>query len=238
MAQSRGGIDRSLADVDLVVALRNFIAPEYLIKFSAALARKSSMWKRRPAVNPPFANTLLNGAAAKIGHCIREHHARMQSILHLLHCSLYARRGAEPFHRDIVAECHALSLRLKEITLLGQIVTSYGKRDIPVQDGKSAFVQLLKPSTKSKAWKDRFTSLIRRATATIWWKHMPPAKAVESAHIPVRAQRRDAEIDAPRLHRETISFHRPKLRKVSPQIASLPIYRGSPKPKPTSRSSR
>jgi tRNA-2-methylthio-N6-dimethylallyladenosine synthase len=32
---------------------------------------------------------------------------------------------------------------VREITLLGQIVTSYGRRDLPVHDGKSAFVQLL-----------------------------------------------------------------------------------------------
>src|SRR5207253_5739427 len=45
---------------------------------------------------------------------------------------------------DIVAECQELISRgVKEITLLGQIVTSYGKRDLPKKDGKSAFVQLL-----------------------------------------------------------------------------------------------
>ena len=34
---------------------------------------------------------------------------------------------------DIVAECRELVSRgVKEITLLGQIVTSFGKRDIPV----------------------------------------------------------------------------------------------------------
>ena len=32
---------------------------------------------------------------------------------------------------------------VREVALLGQIVTSYAKRDLPVQDGRSAFVQLL-----------------------------------------------------------------------------------------------
>src|SRR4029079_7308867 len=39
---------------------------------------------------------------------------------------------------DIVAECRQLVSRgVREITLLGQIVTSFGKRDIPVRDGKT-----------------------------------------------------------------------------------------------------
>ena len=45
---------------------------------------------------------------------------------------------------DIVAECRALAHRgVREITLLGQIVTSYGRRDYAHTDGISPFVQLL-----------------------------------------------------------------------------------------------
>lgn len=45
---------------------------------------------------------------------------------------------------DIEAECRALVQRgVREITLLGQIVTSYGRRDYPHPGGRSPFVQLL-----------------------------------------------------------------------------------------------
>jgi tRNA-2-methylthio-N6-dimethylallyladenosine synthase len=45
---------------------------------------------------------------------------------------------------DIVAECQALAARgIREITLLGQIVTSFGRRDYVHVGGISPFVQLL-----------------------------------------------------------------------------------------------
>ena len=45
---------------------------------------------------------------------------------------------------DIVAECRELAERgVREITLLGQIVTSYGRRDVPRPGGISPFVQLI-----------------------------------------------------------------------------------------------
>jgi tRNA-2-methylthio-N6-dimethylallyladenosine synthase len=45
---------------------------------------------------------------------------------------------------DIVAECQALAARgVREITLLGQIVTSYGRRDYTHTGGVTPFVQLL-----------------------------------------------------------------------------------------------
>jgi tRNA-2-methylthio-N6-dimethylallyladenosine synthase len=45
---------------------------------------------------------------------------------------------------DIVAECRVLAERgVREITLLGQIVTSYGRRDYVHTGGVSPFVQLL-----------------------------------------------------------------------------------------------
>lgn len=65
---------------------------------------------------------------------------------HCTFCIVPHTRGEERSRsiEDIVAECQTLATGgVKEITLLGQIVTSFGRRDIPDRDGKTAFVQLL-----------------------------------------------------------------------------------------------
>ena len=65
---------------------------------------------------------------------------------HCTFCIVPFTRGEERSRPidDVVAECRDLAARgVREITLLGQIVTSYGRRDIPVHNGISPFVQLL-----------------------------------------------------------------------------------------------
>jgi tRNA-2-methylthio-N6-dimethylallyladenosine synthase len=91
---------------------------------------------------------------------------------------------------DIVAECRELVGRgVKEITLLGQIVTSYGKREIPVTDGKSAFVQLLEAVHEVEGLERiRFTSPHPKGYGDDLveaYARLP--KLVESAHIPVQS---------------------------------------------------
>ncbi len=61
-------------------------------------------------------------------------------------CIVPDTRGAERSRSiaSIVSECEELAGRgAREVVLLGQIVTSYGRREIGRRDGKSAFVQLL-----------------------------------------------------------------------------------------------
>jgi tRNA-2-methylthio-N6-dimethylallyladenosine synthase len=89
-----------------------------------------------------------------------------------------------------VAECRELAGRgVKEITLLGQIVTSYGRRDLPVEDGKSPFVQLLEAVHEIAGLERiRFTSPHPKgygADLAEAYGRLP--KLVESAHLPVQS---------------------------------------------------
>jgi tRNA-2-methylthio-N6-dimethylallyladenosine synthase len=91
---------------------------------------------------------------------------------------------------DIVAECRQLvASGVREITLLGQIVTSYGKRDIPAKDGKSSFVQLIEAVHEIEGLQRiRFTSPHPKGYGDDLveaYARLP--KLVESAHIPVQS---------------------------------------------------
>jgi tRNA-2-methylthio-N6-dimethylallyladenosine synthase len=78
---------------------------------------------------------------------------------------------------------------VREITLLGQIVTSYGRREIPVRDGKSAFVQLIEAVHEIEGLdRIRFTSPHPKGYGDDLvdaYARLP--KLVESAHLPVQS---------------------------------------------------
>ncbi len=91
---------------------------------------------------------------------------------------------------DIVAEGRELADQgVKEITLLGQIVTSYGKRERGEKDGRSAFVQLLEAVHEIDGLERiRFTSPHPKGYGDDLveaYGRLP--KLVESAHLPVQS---------------------------------------------------
>ena len=193
MAQSRGKelIDR-LPDVDLVLGTQKFHrAAEYLNDLLAGTRRKVVDVDAEQGSEATIREHLLMGSGAR--HSVTAFVSIMQGCnQHCTFCIVPHTRGAERSRtiEDIVAECRELVERgVKEITLLGQIVTSYGKREIPVREGKSAFVQLLEAvhaieglarirfvSPHPKGYGDDLVEAYQR---------LP--KLVESAHLPVQS---------------------------------------------------
>jgi tRNA-2-methylthio-N6-dimethylallyladenosine synthase len=150
MAQNRGAeiLDR-LPDVDLIVGTQKFHqVPDYLDNLRAARA-----------AGVPVGETIIDIAEeAGSQNTIRDHpetEERQVSAfvsiqqgcnMDCAFCIVPKTRGDERSRPmdEIVAECRMLVDRgVREITLLGQIVTSYGRRDYPHEAGVSPFVQLL-----------------------------------------------------------------------------------------------
>src|SRR5271154_6690562 len=146
MAQSRGKeLIEKLPDVDLVLGTQKFHrAAEYLDEIISGKRKKIVDVAAEEKSEATIREHLLNGSAKT---SVSAFVSIMQGCnQHCTFCIVPSTRGEERSRTipDIVAECRELVARgVREITLLGQIVTSYGKRDIPVHEGKSAFVQLL-----------------------------------------------------------------------------------------------
>jgi tRNA-2-methylthio-N6-dimethylallyladenosine synthase len=89
-----------------------------------------------------------------------------------------------------VTECRELAERgVREITLLGQIVTSFGRRELPVKEGRSPFVQLLEAvHAVDGLERIRFTSPHPKGYGDDLveaYGRLP--KLVESAHLPLQS---------------------------------------------------
>jgi tRNA-2-methylthio-N6-dimethylallyladenosine synthase len=192
MAQSRGRelIDR-LPDVDLVVGTQKFHrTAEYLDDLLAGRRDKVVEVDAEPRSEATIREHLLNGNG----------HKSVTAFVSIMQgCNQYCTFCIVPYTRgeersrtipDIVAECRELVARgVKEITLLGQIVTSYGKRDLPIRDGKGGFVQLLEAVHEvDGVERIRFTSPHPKGYGddlVAAYGRLP--KLVESAHIPVQS---------------------------------------------------
>jgi tRNA-2-methylthio-N6-dimethylallyladenosine synthase len=192
MAQSRGQklIDE-LPDVDLVLGTQKFHrAAEYLDDLLNGARQKVVDVAEEKDSEAAIREHLLNGSAKK---SVSAFVSIMQGCnQYCTFCIVPYTRGEERSRTilDIVTECRELVSRgVREITLLGQIVTSYGKRDVPARDGKSAFVQLLDAVHEIDGLERiRFTSPHPKGYGDDLidaYARLP--KLCESAHIPVQS---------------------------------------------------
>jgi tRNA-2-methylthio-N6-dimethylallyladenosine synthase len=209
MAQSRGQelIDR-LPDVDLVLGTQKFHrAAEYLDELLAGGRDKIVDVAEEQGSEGTIREHLLNGSAKK---SVTAFVSIMQGCnQYCTFCIVPYTRGEERSRTipDIVAECRQLvSQGVKEITLLGQIVTSYGKRgwsssfSLPGEkenpdtlkrelQRRSPFVQLLDAVHEIEGLERiRFTSPHPKGYGDDLieaYARLP--KLVESAHLPVQS---------------------------------------------------
>jgi tRNA-2-methylthio-N6-dimethylallyladenosine synthase len=197
MAQSRGQqlIDQ-LPDVDLVVGTQKFHrTAEYLDEILEGRRNKIVDTDAEQGSEATIREHLLHGQRPANGRA-----APVTAFVSIMQgCNQYCTFCIVPYTRgeersrtipDIVAECRQLAHNgAKEITLLGQIVTSYGKRDIPPQDGKSAFVQLLEAVHEIDGLERiRFTSPHPKGYGDdLVEAYIRLPKLCEGAHLPVQS---------------------------------------------------
>ena len=221
MAQSRGQrlIDR-LPDVDLVIGTQKFHrTADYLDDIFAGRRDKIVDTAEKQGSESTIREHLLNESAKD--QSVTAFVSIMQGCnQHCTFCIVPYTRGAERSRSiaDIVAECRQLVAQgVKEITLLGQIVTSYGKRfsseemsdsagssltaalaganggahglTPPGSKGKSAFVQLIEAVHNIEGLaRIRFTSPHPKGYGDdLVEAYARLPKLVESAHLPVQS---------------------------------------------------
>ncbi|HXG46990.1 MAG TPA: tRNA (N6-isopentenyl adenosine(37)-C2)-methylthiotransferase MiaB [Methylomirabilota bacterium] len=193
MAQSRGrALLDQLPDVDLVLGTQKFHrAAEYVDDLLAGRRDKVVDVAEEAGSQSAIRDHLLHGRGE--GPRVTAFVSIMQGCnQRCTFCIVPFTRGEERSRPidDIVAECRELAARgAREVTLLGQIVTSYGRREMPVKDGKSPFVQLLEAVHQVEGLERiRFTSPHPKGYGDDLvdaYARLP--KLVESAHIPVQS---------------------------------------------------
>jgi tRNA-2-methylthio-N6-dimethylallyladenosine synthase len=195
MAQSRGQelIDK-LPDVDLVLGTQKFHrAADYLDEIISGARKKIVDVAVEKNSEATIREHLLNGNSQK---SISAFVSIMQGCnQYCTFCIVPYTRGEERSRTipDIVNECRELVLRgVKEIILLGQIVTSFGKRDpslVTRHPSLSPFVQLLEAVHEiENLERIRFTSPHPKGYGDDLidaYTRLP--KLCESAHLPVQS---------------------------------------------------
>ena len=195
MAQSRGKeLVEKLPDVDLVLGTQKFHrAAEYLDELLAGKRAKIVDTDAEAKSEAAIREHLLNGSAKT---SVSAFVSIMQGCnQHCTFCIVPSTRGEERSRTidDIVAECRELVARgVREVTLLGQIVTSFGKRDLSLithHSSLSPFVQLLDAVHAIEGLERiRFTSPHPKGYGDDLveaYARLP--KLCESAHIPLQS---------------------------------------------------
>lgn len=192
VAQSRGRelIDR-LPDVDLVVGTQKaHRTAEYLDEVLSGKRGQVVEVAEEPGSEGAIREHLLDGKGRK----------SVTAFVNIMQgCNQYCTFCIVPYTRgeersrtipDIVAECRELVAQgVREITLLGQIVTSYGRGAMAVREGKSPFVQLLEAVAAVEGLERiRFTSPHPKGYGDdLVEAYGRLGKLAESAHIPVQS---------------------------------------------------
>src|SRR5580658_6683818 len=225
MAQSRGQrlIDQ-LPDVDLVVGTQKFHrTADFLDDILSGRREKIVDIGEEQGSEAAIREHVLNGKSRN-GHVTAFVSIMQGCNQYCTFCIVPFTRGEERSRTmaDIVAEGRELVRGgVKEITLLGQIVTSYGKRDIPARDGRSAFVQLLEAVHEIDGLERiRFTSPHPKGYGDDLaeaYGRLP--KLCESAHIPLQSgSDRILKLMHRGYTREKFLGIVEKLRRVRPEI--------------------
>ena len=225
MAQSRGKelIDK-LPDVDLVIGTQKF--HRTVDHIGEVLSGKTNAIvdvEEEAGSEATIREHLLDGASGN--KSITSFVSIMQGCNQFCtFCIVPYTRGRERSRsiEDIVEECKNLvDHGVREVTLLGQIVTSYGRREIGIKDGVSPFVQLIEAVHQIDGLdRIRFTSPHPKGYGEDLvqaYGRLP--KLCESAHIPVQS---GSNAMLKRMHRgytrERFLNIIHKLREVRPNI--------------------
>lgn len=193
MAQRRGGsLEKDMRGLDLVVGTQKFHRVADLVD-EAREARLGG--------HPRF--LLEVGEEEGSERTIRDHTIAPKQVtafvsvmqgcdMHCSFCIVPTTRGKERSRpiAEIVEEVRGLVEQgVREVTLLGQIVNMYGRREIPAIKGKSAFVQLLDELEKVVGLERlRFTSPHPRGMkADLMGSYGRLSKLCEHLHLPVQS---------------------------------------------------